>query len=168
VPQNQKTVTPWAERLLALRKKLRWDQDEMGRFIGRGREWVSRLENGKGEFSDYVMLKVAELERMQSHHGDVTYDQAMHSSAPPDSVVREDRSELPDPAQILQESITQHMVGLLRAAGDDVQRLGWIAEQLRQQVAEPPSWGLHRRVIEEATRQDAAAHSSRKTLGKAG
>lgn len=46
----------------------------MGRYLGRGREWVSRLENGKGEFSDYVMLKIEELERVQLQHKDVTPD----------------------------------------------------------------------------------------------
>lgn len=140
----------------------------MGRYIGRGREWVSRLENSRGEFSDYVMLKVAELERMHSHHGDVTYDQAMHAAAPTDEVVREDQSELPDTAQVMRGKIFQHMDALLKAAGDNVQRLGWIAEQQRQHLSEPVSWGLHQRVIEEASRPQAAAQSSRKTMGKAG
>lgn len=78
VTSSQKKVTslPWPDRLATLRRALRWDQEEMGRYLGRSREWVSRLENGRGEFGEIVVLKLEELERVQSRHANVTPEEA--------------------------------------------------------------------------------------------
>ena len=63
----------------------------MGRFLGRGREWVSRLENGKGEFSDYVQLKIEELENVQSRHTHVALkpENIFRPGTPPGLVLQE-------------------------------------------------------------------------------
>lgn len=57
----------YAERLRAVRRRLRWNQDEMGRYLGRGREWISRLENDQGVFSQDVITKLTILERVPQH-----------------------------------------------------------------------------------------------------
>jgi hypothetical protein len=147
----------------------------MGRYIGRGREWVSRLENDKGKFSDYVMLRIEELERMQSHHIPVIPAPRSHLKTggpvgtagatveeteapyPADAVV--EASELIEPStHAFQRTIRDHIEGLLRAAGHDVQRLGWIAEQLRQHVSEPHSWGKKERLLRERLEANRVAH----------
>lgn len=68
---NDKKVTSlnnWPARLLALRRKLKYDQEQMAGELGVGREWVSRLEREKGTFSSYVKEKIERLEHAASHH----------------------------------------------------------------------------------------------------
>ncbi len=52
-----------AAYLRELRAKLRFDQKEMGEALGISREWVSKLENEKEDFSEFVVLKLQQLQR---------------------------------------------------------------------------------------------------------
>ena len=56
------TLTNWTERLSTLRSALKLDQTAMGKNLGVAREWVSRLENGKGEFSPTIKAVIARME----------------------------------------------------------------------------------------------------------
>jgi hypothetical protein len=46
----------------------------MADYIGRSREWVSRLENDNGEFSTEVMRLIEDKEAVIQQHNDVTRD----------------------------------------------------------------------------------------------
>ena len=59
------------------------------------------------------------------------------------------------PSDALHYKIREHMERLLAAAGNDVQRLGWIAEQLINHVAAPSHWGLHEQIIREGLEKEA-------------
>jgi len=71
----------WPARLLALRRKLKLDQDQMATELGVGREWVSRLERERGKFSTYVKEKIDRLENANSHQlGDMESRSSMNES----------------------------------------------------------------------------------------
>jgi len=58
------------ERLFQLRRQMNLDQHEMGNLLGVSREWVSKLENGKGKFSRAVLagMELHERERKSVAH----------------------------------------------------------------------------------------------------
>ncbi len=50
----------------------------MGVRLGRGREWVSRLENQQAEFSDDVCFRIQALEAEAARHGAVMLPHTPH------------------------------------------------------------------------------------------
>lgn len=59
--------------------------------------------------------------------------------------------EYPSPsgtAGSIRERLQKEFKELLEASGDDVERLGWISEQMRQHLAEPTHWGMPERVAQ--------------------
>lgn len=89
-------VLEWAERLFQLRRRLNLDQQQMGNLLGVTREWVSKLENGKGEFSKAVRHVIERHEReLTSQTSHVEEPQADYvktrdnpAVSPPDAPVR--------------------------------------------------------------------------------
>ena len=81
------------ERLLALRGSLKLDQEQMGKLLGVTREWVSRLETGKGTFSELVVLKIDQMERENSGHF------AKVDESPADNIMPGRRGEPPSGAR---------------------------------------------------------------------
>jgi DNA-binding XRE family transcriptional regulator len=58
---NPPAIPTTGAELRRLRESMGLDQVQMGRLIGVGREWVSKLENDKQEFSEFVRLKLTSI-----------------------------------------------------------------------------------------------------------
>lgn len=105
----------------------------MGRLLGVTREWISKLENGREEFSEFIQMKMDAVEK-----NGVTQ---LHKQVWETSERVEEPSPTPQgaPRDTLQEIDNHHQRLLLAADGDPV-RLGWIREQQRAHLAIPAHW----------------------------
>lgn len=133
---------------MTLRRRLDIDQKQMGDLLGVSREWVSRLERDRGEFSEIIRLKIEELEKGKSSH---KRDGDSHAGTASEDHARHGTSET------ITREIKRHIDLLIEASKNDVKRLGWIHEQLREHVAIPKNWvtneEINRSVREERRRE---------------
>lgn len=159
------------DRIKETQRQLDLTNRDMAKELRVSEFWLSKVLNGHRPPSDDLMLRLEDLQRRRKLVLGATADgiQDKLDEPGPDG-------PLPvDPVDELKERIYQHYSRLIRAAGDDVQRLGWIAEQLRQHVSEPTSWGMKERLLAEAIearrRQEAGEtqeSQSKKAQGRAG
>lgn len=97
----------------------------MGRLLGVSREWVSKLENGREDVSEFVMLKLAKLEG-ETSAGNVKKDH----------IAREDQA----PYGGLEREVRLLFEEVITAAAGDPGRLGWVREQLLSHLQVPVRW----------------------------
>jgi transcriptional regulator with XRE-family HTH domain len=113
-------------------------------------EWYGKITGGKAEPSDDLRLRLDELLRRRKielssiSEGD---------DGPASSGTRQSVQ--------LRQRIQQHVDDLLAAAGNDQQRLGWIAEQLLAHVDVPGHWDLQERIINEATAKEIGGDAAK-------
>jgi transcriptional regulator with XRE-family HTH domain len=128
------------------------DQAAIAKELGVTREWVSKLENVRGDFSEFIRLKIEALERK---YPEQVREPTSHHVAEPAGGYGD--------AGAAQGKIREQLEELLFAAGGDQARLGWILEQMRAHLAPPDHWQLgsiHAEVISAGLsrerREDAA------------
>lgn len=159
------------------RMRLDIDQDEMGRRLGVSREWVSKLETGREAPSELMQYKLREIEAtLGIHIKEPSFTSAEDIDRATNLDMSADVTVTGSPtADRLRAKIRTHVDQLLALAGDDEQRLGWLAEQLLREVNARADWDIHAHVIKkvmaERREREAAAdpnQSSKKTRGAVG
>lgn len=155
-----------AQRLLDLNNRQMSSELRVSEF------WLSKVLNGHRPPSADLMLRLDDLVRRKgvvlttnydAHAVMEVADQSTHYGRDNPPSKADQRQAAGD----LSNKIRAHVDSLLRAAGADVQRLGWIAEQLRQHVSEPTSWRLKERLIHEAVEESLARKRVADTEGQA-
>jgi len=134
-----------ATRLGRLRSALSLSQEEMGGLLGVTREWVGKLERGQEDFSEFLLLK---MEQVSSPPRDAESPQAEEATSHAKSerpefdakLHRPDRRNVADAPADLRDGIMDLVTRVVRAAGDDPSRLGWITEQMRMHLSIPHHW----------------------------
>ncbi len=122
-----------------IRRQLGWGQEKMANYLGVTREWVSRLERGKEEVSELIRMKLFQIQSAvkigsikeeyqvadeRSLYGDEKRTDITSGAKPPPPVAREVRRRF------------EH---IMRLAGNDQSRLGWINEQMKMHLEQPLS-----------------------------
>lgn len=98
----------------------------MGEELGVTREWISKLENCREDFSELIILKLKALQ---------------HGGSP--LAAREGASLFGGPAQpaaTLIDELDETYQMIIASAAGDPGRLGWIREQLAVHLAIPSHW----------------------------
>lgn len=102
-------------------------------------EWYGKITGGKAEPSDDLRLRLDELlRRRKIELSSVVEGKAGQLSSGTRQSVQ------------LRKDIAKHVEDLMAAAGNDPQRLGWIAEQLIRHVDVPGHWNLQEQIIRES------------------
>jgi len=170
---NPTSREEWARLLRRVRDDLNFDQEEMGAELGVTREWISKLENRREDFSELIILKLKALQ-----HGGSSM------------AVGEPSSLFGGPApneEALVDELDKSFQEIISSAKGDLGRLGWIREQLAAHLAIPGHWkekksrdripstlspahsDAMRRVLSQERRQaKPASHPSLKKQGGAG
>jgi len=123
-------------------------------MLGVAREWVSRLENRRGEFSEPIKHRIVQLENEALSHEHMRH--RLMVEEPPEMLpvvptVRELMLTATAPGPPLEVRSTEQQAELrelaakllseaLHSAGDDLARIGWIVEQLRTHLRPPAHW----------------------------
>lgn len=138
-------------------------QEEIAKALGVRREYISRILNGL-EPSDQLkraielMLKDAQSANPSTSGFTV---QAVHEKS----------EETDSGADEKRRALQAHFSEVIRQAGDDTDRLGWIAIQLREHLRAPASWQTHdeinRRAIAMADRLAKEREKLRRELDAA-
>lgn len=119
-----------AAQLRQLRAALGLDQESMGERLGVSREWVSKLENEKEEFSEFVLLKMEKIgQERYVKHGDATSHSVSEPPADPYLV----------PSEMI-KGLRAEFDRLIEATNNDPMRIAWIVEQMRAYLAVPKHW----------------------------
>ena len=124
------------EELRSWRENHNLTQDEFGSLLGISREWIGKLETGKRPASAEVFLRFQALRREPKFSSGEVQERPQESAG----AVQASANPSPSVAGQLRIDISAAIDAVIKAAGTDVGRLGWIREQLNRHLATPTHW----------------------------
>jgi transcriptional regulator with XRE-family HTH domain len=134
-------------------------QEEAARKLGIAREWLSKVENGKTPVSADLFLKLGTLRR----------EEHFTTAGSRSSMVRDDAGPS-GTTDSLRKEIRERIEDVIRFAGDDAGKLGWIREQVIRHASAPDHWDIREEVIKkvlESEKKESAGDQSTRAQGKA-
>ena len=115
----------------------------MADLLGIARQWLSKIENGHQEVSPAIFLRFEALKR--------------HPRFTKDDILGEREGMLDEPsgpygaptddaqAREMVRLIEEAVDGVVKIAGNDLARLGWILEQAKAHLTPPANWTAAKR-----------------------
>lgn len=121
-------------------------QKEVGERLGVAREYVNRVLKGHEPSDQFRKGVIAQIQFARSRQGANVPGGERPESGTASGMVQEDTAVFRGPLQEgmqrldIRRKIIDDFGNLLAAAGGDVARLGWIAEQFATHLQIPPHW----------------------------